>query len=206
MCRLRRHGLPGPAPAGGPTSCAPKKSAEEGRSRGLPPVPLRNPREYLASTRRLPSLPTGTPAEGSIQVAGAPNTGTEGSATKERRPPGGAPLRFCRRISPKAFRTRFRRLTGRGIAPAARRLAGCCKLVRSSVTGRRRLWPQANRRRRGGRRGEAPRALLWFLSWASKKGTRCRSTTDKLYRSLSGEPKPAVGRQPAAPPLPERQI
>ena len=73
MCRLRRRRLPGPAPAGGPTSCAPKKSAEEGRSRGLPPVPLRNPREYLAITRRLPPLPTGTPAEGSIQVAGAPN-------------------------------------------------------------------------------------------------------------------------------------
>ena len=33
----------------------------------------RNLREYLASTRRLPPLPTGTPAEGSIQVAGAPN-------------------------------------------------------------------------------------------------------------------------------------
>ena len=73
MSRLRRRRLPGPAPAGGPTSCAPKKSAEEGRSRGLPPVPLRNPREYLASTRRLQPLPTGTPAEGSIQVAGAPH-------------------------------------------------------------------------------------------------------------------------------------
>ena len=34
---------------------------------------LRNLREYLAITRRLPPLPTGTPAEGSIQVAGAPN-------------------------------------------------------------------------------------------------------------------------------------
>ena len=72
-----RWSLPGPAPAGGPTSCAPKKSAEEGRSRGLPPVPLRNPREYLAITRRLPPLPTGTPAEGSIQVADAPNGGNE---------------------------------------------------------------------------------------------------------------------------------
>ena len=30
-------------------------------------------REYLAMTRRLPPLPTGTPAEGSIQVADAPN-------------------------------------------------------------------------------------------------------------------------------------
>ena len=73
MCRLRRHRLPGPAPAGGPTSCTPKKSAEERRSRGLPPVPLRIPREYLAMTRELPPLPTGTQAEGSIQVAGAPN-------------------------------------------------------------------------------------------------------------------------------------
>ena len=34
---------------------------------------LRDLREYLAITRGLPSLPTGTPAEGSIQVAGAPN-------------------------------------------------------------------------------------------------------------------------------------
>ena len=76
-----RWSLPGPAPAGGPTSCAPKKSAEEGRSRGLPPVPLRNPREYLASTRRLPSLPTGTLAEGSIQVADAPNDGNNGATS-----------------------------------------------------------------------------------------------------------------------------
>ena len=36
---------------------------------------LRNLREYLARTRGLPPLPTGTPAEGSIQVAGAPNDG-----------------------------------------------------------------------------------------------------------------------------------
>ena len=54
------------------------------------------------------------------------------------------------RASPEAPPVRFRGLAGRGIAPAARRLAGCCRLVRSSVTGRRRLWPQANRRRRGG--------------------------------------------------------
>ena len=81
MCRLRRHRSPGPAPAGGPTSCAPKKSAEEGRSRGLPPVPLRNPREYLAMTRRLPSLPTGTPAVGTTQVADAPNDGNNGAAS-----------------------------------------------------------------------------------------------------------------------------
>ena len=139
-------------------------------------------------TRELPSLPTGTQAEGSIQVAGAPNRGTEGSATKERRPPGGAPSRFCRRISPKAFRTRFRRLTGRGIAPAARRLAGCCKLVRSSVTGRRRLWPQANRRRRGGQGGAAP----------------CGFFPPFLVRTRNGAARRGGTRQ--APPLHERQI
>ena len=42
------------------------------RLRGLH-RPLRDPLEYLAMTRRLPSLPTGTPAVGTIQVAGAPN-------------------------------------------------------------------------------------------------------------------------------------
>ena len=205
MCRLRRHGLPGPAPAGGPTSCTPKKSAEEGRSRGLPPVPLRNPREYLAMTRRLPSLPTGTPAVGTTQVADAPNDGNNGAANlpgggtrgrvadpppvrrtrigltdrgvscgqgpqltcalRSQRPkPDGSPkpaaennarsgrsraLRACAakprsfppprgrcaprksgRASPNVFPVRFRRLSGRGIALAARRLAGCCRLVR----------------------------------------------------------------------------
>ena len=220
-------------------------------------------------TRRLPSLPTGTPAVGTTQVADAPNDGNNGAASlpgrgtrgrvadpppvrrtrigltdrgvscgqgpqltcalRSQRPkPDGSPkstaennarpgrsraLRACAakprsfppprgrcaprksgRASPEAIPVRFRRLSGRGIAPAARRLAGCGKLVRSSVTGRRRLWPQANRRRRGGQGGEAPRALLWFLSWACKKGTRCRSTTDKLRRSMSGKSKTAVDR------------
>ena len=56
------------------------------------------------------------------------------------------------RASPNALPVRYRRLSGRGIAPAARRLVGCCRLFRSSVAGRRRLWPKANRRRRGGQR------------------------------------------------------
>ncbi len=154
MCRLWRRGSPGPAPAGGLTSCAPKKSAEEGRSRGLPPVPLRNPREYLAITRRLPSLPTGTPAEGSIQVAGTPNNGCQKArrglaAENNARSGRSRALRACAasprsfppprgrcaprksgRVSPNALSVRFRRLAGRGIAPAARRLAGCCTPVR----------------------------------------------------------------------------
>ena len=151
----------------------------------------------------------GTPAEGSIQVAGAPNDRSRmarrgpaaennarsgcsralrACAAKPRSfppPRGRCAPRKCGRASPNALSVRFRRLSGRGIAPAARRRAGCCTPVRSSVAGRRRLWPKANRRRRGGQGGEAPRALLWFLSWASKKGTRCRSTTDKLRRSMS---------------------
>ena len=171
---------------------------------------LRNLREYLASTRRLQPLPTGTPAEGSIQVADAPNyrgrmarrghtaennarfgrsRALRACAAKPRSfppPRGRCAPRKSGRASPGALPVRYRRLSGRGIAPAARRRAGCCRLGRSSVAGRRRLWPKANRRRRGGQGGEAPRALLWFLSWASKKGTRCRSTTDNLLRSMSG--------------------
>ena len=192
---------------------------------------LRNLREYLARTRGLPPLPTGTPAEGSIQVAGAPNDGNNGAASlpgrgtrgrvadpppvrrtrigltdrgvscgqepqltcalrsQRPRPDGShnprrkttpvpgvrAPCARARR-SRAVFRlpvgdaseiktaapplwelpVRFRRLAGRGVAPAARRLAGCCRLVRSSVAGRRRLCPKANRRRRGGQGGMAP--------------------------------------------------
>ena len=67
-------------------------------------------------------------------------------------PPRGrcAPRKSGRASPKRTLPVRFRRLAGRGVAPVARRLAGCCRLVRSSVTGRRRLWPQANRRRRGG--------------------------------------------------------
>ena len=159
-------------------------------------------------TRELPPLPTGTPAEGSIQVAGAPNDGNNGAASlpgrgtrgrvadpppvrrtrigltdrgvscaqepqltcalRSQRPrPDGShnprrkttPVPGVRALCTRARRSRavfrlpvgaarhakaavpplwelpvrFRRLAGRGIAPAARRLAGCCKLVRSSV-------------------------------------------------------------------------
>ena len=42
-------------------------------------------REYLAMTRELPSLPTGTQAEGSIQVAGAPNDRSRKARQNPRR-------------------------------------------------------------------------------------------------------------------------
>ena len=62
MCRLRRHRSPGPAPAGGPTSCAPKKSAEEGRSRGGFKRPARATPEARYARRPLkgPRRPFGT--------------------------------------------------------------------------------------------------------------------------------------------------
>ena len=106
-------------------------------------------REYLAMTRELPSLPTGTPAEGSIQVAGAPNDRSRMARQNPRRKttpvPGIRALCARARRSRAVFRlpvghaseikaaasplwelpVRFRRLTGRGIAPAVRRLAGC---------------------------------------------------------------------------------
>ena len=101
--------MPGPAPAGGSISCSPKKWTKEGRQRTLRRV-LWNLREYLAITRRLPPLPTGTPAEGSIQVAGAPNDGNNGAANL---PGGGTRGRVA--DPPPVRRTRIG-LTDRGVS------------------------------------------------------------------------------------------
>ena len=207
------------------------------RLRGLH-RPLRDPLEYLAITRRLPPLPTGTPAEGSIQVAGAPNDRSQRArrehpaennarsgrsrapracAAKPRSfppPRGRCAPRKSGRASPGALPVRFRRLSGRGIAPAARRLAGCCRLVRSSVTGRRRLWPKANRRRRGGQGGMAPCGFFPPFLVRTRNGAACRGGTrqspppkaapikhpegarTKALRPLGGISKTAVGRPP----------
>ena len=73
---LRR--MPGARYARRPLAGAPPRDPGLSPLRGPGPTSRnskRNLREYLAITRRLPSLPTGTPAEGSIQVAGAPNEG-----------------------------------------------------------------------------------------------------------------------------------
>ena len=234
-------------------------------------------------TRRLPSLPTGTPAVGTTQVADAPNDGNNGTASlpgrgtrgrvadpppvrrtrigltdrgvscgqgpqltcalrSQQRTPEGSPrsaaennarsgrsraLRACAakprsfppprgrcaprkrgRASPGALPVRFRRLIGRGIAPAARRPAGCCRLVRSSVAGCRRLWPKANRRRRWGSQGRSPSCpfLVPFLGkqernspsvdyrqvpppTGRKISNHSRGGTRQLRRSLSGKSK-----------------
>ena len=180
---------------------------------------LRNLREYLASTRRLPPLPTGTQAEGSIQVADAPNDRSrmarrghtaENNARSGRSralracaasprsfppPRGRCAPRKSGRASPGVLPVRFRRLAGRGIAPAARRVAGYCTPVRSSVAGRRRLWPQANRRRRGGQGGAALVPFFGsFLGQARKELAVGRLPTGPP--SPGGISKTAVGRLP----------
>ena len=106
---------------------------------------------------------------------------------------------------PSAFPVRLRRLAGRGIAPAARRLVGCCRLVRSSVAGRRRLWPQANRRRRWGSRGHSPLRFLFPISCPYKKWGRlpgrdpaisaAEGGTYKAPRRSANKSPPPTGRK-----------
>ena len=70
--------VPGARYARRPLAGAPPRDPGLSPLRGPGPTSRnskRNLREYLAITRRLPSLPIGTLAEGSIQVAGAPNEG-----------------------------------------------------------------------------------------------------------------------------------
>ena len=69
------------------------------------------------------------------------------------------------RASPNALRVRFLRLSGRGIAPAARRLAGCGTLVRSSVSRAPPTWAEGQPEAAWGSRG-SPLAVSfpYFLS------------------------------------------
>ena len=211
MCRLRRRRLPGPAPAGGPTSCAPKKSAEEGRSRGLPPVPLRNPREYLAITRRLPSLPTGTPAEGSIQVAGAPNN----RSRMARQTHGGKQRPF------RAF-ARSARVRGKAAQFSASPWALRAAQKRPCLPGCTSDTVPETHRQRHCARGAAAGGMLYTrplirdrapptlaagqpeAAWGSRGHgpLRLLSPISCPYKKWGRPP----GRDPATPPLPERQI
>ena len=149
--------VPGARYARRPLAGAPPRDPGLSPLRGPGPTSRnskRNLREYLAITRRLPPLPTGTQAVGTIQVAGAPNNGgrkarRERTAENNARSGRSRALRACAakprsfppprgrcaprksgRASPGALPVRFLRLAGRGIAPAARRLAGCCTPVR----------------------------------------------------------------------------
>ncbi len=63
-------------------------------------------------------------------------------------------------------------------------------------TGRRRLWPKANRRRRGGQGGAAPCGFFPLFLGRPRNRAACRGGTRQLRRSMSGKSKPAVGRPP----------
>ena len=173
---------------------------------------LRYLREYLASTRELPPLPTGTLAESSIQVADAPNNAhrmarrghmAENNARSGRSrapracaakprsfppPRGRCAPRKGGRASPEALPVRFRRLSGRGIAPVARRRAGCCTPVRSSVNRAPPTLAEGQPEAARGSRGHSPLRLLSPISCPYKKWGR------------------PPGRDPATLPLTERII
>ena len=121
----------------------------------------RSPRVHqLKAQFRLRALPTTEAGwlDGNTRRKTTPVPGVRAQSARARRSravfrlPVGAAHHVKAVVPPRKHPpVRFRGLAGRGIAPAARRLAGCCTPVRSSVAGRRRrLWPQANRRRRGG--------------------------------------------------------
>lgn len=127
--RPRRQGSPGPAPAGGPLSCTPKKGTKEGRSRGLPPE---------AACPGLNVLPGLRPkrAFGPTHIRGG---------LLPQRPPAGCPLRGgflsgCLRRMPGARYARQGELARRGKRrpPGGRPLAGASR-PKSRPTG---SWPR----------------------------------------------------------------
>ena len=171
MCRLRRRRLPGPAPAGGPTSCAPKKSAEEGRSRGAhlkkvgaqssPPLrippPLTSSQPRVEGWYRYTQQSSYRKTRSDTRRKTTPVPGVRAPCARARqsravfRHPVGAARHANADVPP---RTHSQYGSGGSRAEALRpRRGGGRDAVHPSVhpwTGRLRLWPQANRRRRGG--------------------------------------------------------
>ena len=106
---LRRpaRAAPGARYARRPLAGAPPRDPGLSPLRGPGPTSRnskRNLREHLAMTRRLPSLPTGTPAEGSIQVAGAPNDRSRMARQNPRRKT--TPVPGVRALCARARRSR----------------------------------------------------------------------------------------------------
>ena len=171
-------------------------------------------------TRELPPLPTGTPAEGSIQVAGAPNDRSRIARHNPQRkttpvPSVRAPCARARRsravfrlpvghaseikaaVPPRAY---FWYGSGDSPAEALRpRRGGCWDAVGSFADP----WQGAadfGRRPTGGGagvKGAWPPAASFphFLS-VQEMGPPAGAGPGKLYRSLSGKSKAAVGRPP----------
>ena len=208
-----------------------KKVTKEGRQRTLRRV-LWNPREYLAITRRLPPLPTGTLAEGSIQVADAPNDRSwmarrGHTAENNARSGRSRALRACAakpRSFPPSRGTCERNKSGRvspmgtpGTVPETHRQRHCARgaaaggmlYTRPLIRGRAPPTlaagqPEAAR----GSRGRSPLRLLSPIScpykkWGRPPGRDPASSAASRAAYLKRRHPP--GRERKAPPLLERQ-
>ena len=142
-----------------------KKVTKEGRQRTLRRV-LWNPRETPCQYPQVTAAPRGYTSCGHNSFCDAPNG----------------------RISPRASPVRFRRLAGRGVAPAARRLAGCCRPVLRSVALSRDFLGRRPICRGLGVKGAQPPAASFphFLS-VQEMGPPAAAGPSKLCRSPSGK-------------------
>ena len=122
---------PAPPPVGlRPKSAAPGSRMSE-RAYSIPPAAA--PRAQCLCRRVSGTVPEVRPGRhGRFYVARSAHGEAENCAASPRTHAERANARNgrcfppCGRASPEAPPVRFRRLTGRGIAPAARRRAGCC--------------------------------------------------------------------------------
>ena len=107
------------------------------------------------------------------------------------------------RASPEALPVRFRRLAGRGIAPAARRRAGCCTPVRSSVDGAPPTLAAGQSEAALGVKGIWPQAIL-IENPAHRAGSAKRTQAGVAGRSARERPSRVArsGRSPGRPPKP----
>ena len=203
-----------------------KKVTKEGRQRTLRRV-LWNPREYLAKTRELPPLPTGTPAVGTILVAGAPNNGCR-KARRGHTAENTAPFRAFARLarvrgkaaqfsaSPWALRATQTRpcLPGSssGTVPETRRQRHCARgaaaggmlYTRPFIRGR--GASDFGRRPTGGGAGVKgiwPQAIL-IENPARRAGSAKRTQAGAAGRSARERPSRVArsGRSPGRPPKP----
>ena len=107
------------------------------------------------------------------------------------------------RASPEALPVRFRRLSGRGIAPVARRRAGCCTPVRSSVNRAPPTLAEGQPEAARGSQGIWPQAIL-IETPARRAGSAKRTQAGAAGRSARERPSRVArsGRSPGRPPKP----
>ena len=108
---------------------------------------------------------------------------------------------------PSAFPVRLRRLAGRGIAPAARRRAGCCTPVRSSVAGAPPTLAEGQPEAARGSRGHSPLRLLSPISCPYKKWGRPPGRNPAIPAAEGGTYKaPRRGANKSPPPAGRKSL